>query len=130
MASPKESIPAYGSSHSRGGTFRGRAQGNTFNMGDVQDVWNDINLYADNVAQKPEKGKVHFYISDRNPSEVIMDQSSFSATIHDINKCQTIQSVIERSSQDYSPIHRKSVIFIYSSLLINLFRSCISSVYM
>ena len=90
----------------------------------------DINLYADNVAQKPEKGKVHFYISDCNPPEVIMDQSSFSATIHDINKCQTIQSVIECSSQDYSSIHRKSVIFIYSSLLINLFRSCISSVYM
>jgi len=110
MVSPKESIPAYGSSRSTGGAFRGRAQGNTFNMGDVRDVWDDINLYAENVAQKPEKGKVHFYISDLNPSEVKMDQSSFSATIHDINKCQTIQSVIERSSRDYSPIRRKSVI--------------------
>ena len=48
MASLEESIPAYGSSHSIGDTFMGCAQGNTFNIADANDVWEDINQYSDN----------------------------------------------------------------------------------
>jgi hypothetical protein len=55
MASPKKSIPAYGSSRSTGGIFWGHAQGNTFNMADANDVWNDINPYDNKPA---EKGKI------------------------------------------------------------------------
>ena len=87
MASPKESIPAYGASCSTGGILRGRAHGNTFNMADAADVWDNINSYADNMVEKLEKGKIHFYISNLSPAEVDITQSSFTTTIHDINKC-------------------------------------------
>ena len=112
MASPKENIPAHGSSCSAGGVFRGHAQGNTFNMADANDIWNDMNIYADDPLEKPEKGKIHFYISDLNPSEIDMAQPSFTATIHNINKFQSFQNVIAHGSHDYSPIRRKLYIFI------------------
>ena len=67
MASPKKSIPAYGSSRSTGGVFRGHAQGNMFNMADANDVWNDINSYDNKPA---EKGKIYIYISDLNPIQI------------------------------------------------------------
>jgi hypothetical protein len=117
MASPKQSIPAYGSSRSTGGVFRGRAQGNTFNMADANEVWDDINIYTSNQV---EKGKIYFYISDLNPPEVDTTQPSFTATIYDINKCQTIQQVVERGSRDYSPIRRKLFIFISYNLVIKI----------
>ena len=125
MASPKESIPAYGASRSTGGVFRGHARGNTFNMADAPDVWDDINLHADNTVEKPEKGKIHFYISNLSPAEVDVTQSSFTTTIYDINKCQTIQTLMERGSRDYSPIRHKQFLFIYYNLF-KLHRSCIS----
>jgi hypothetical protein len=129
MASPEKSIPAYGSSHSTGGVFRGRAQGNTFNMADASDVWDDINIYTSDQAVKAEKGKIYFYISDLNPPEVDTTHPSFTATIYDINKCQTIQQVIEHGSHDYSPIRCKLFIFTCYNLLIKLHRSCILSFY-
>src|ERR1700678_320215 len=129
MASPEESIPAHGSSRSTGGTFRGRAQGNTFNMADANDVWNDINQYSDNQPQKAEKGKIYLYISDLNPPEIDITQPSFTAMIHDINKFQTIQQVIERGSRDYSPIRCKLFIFTSYCLSIKLHRSCLPSFY-
>ena len=125
MATPKVSIPSYGASRSTGGIFRGHAHGNTFNMADASEVWDEINLHADNVVEKPEKGKIHFYISNLSPAEVDITQSSFTTTIHDINKCQTIQTLMERGSRDYSPIRRKQFTFICHNLL-KLYRSCIS----
>jgi hypothetical protein len=107
MRSPKKSIPAYGASRSTGGVFRGRAQGNTFNIADAPDVWDDINLYADNPVEKPEKGKIHFYLSNLSPAEVDVSQSSFTTTIYDIKQFDTIQTLIARGSRDYSPIRRK-----------------------
>ena len=107
MASPKESVPAYGASRSTGGVFRGHAQGNTFNIADASDVWDDINVHTDNMVEKPEKGKIHFYISNLSPAEVDVTQSSFTTTIYDINKCQTIQTLMEHGSRDYSPIRCK-----------------------
>ena len=75
---------------------------------DANDVWNDINPYDNKPA---EKGKIYIYISDLNPPEVDTDQPSFTVIVYDINKCQTIQQVIERSSRDYSPIRRKLFVF-------------------
>jgi hypothetical protein len=112
MASPKENILAHGSSRSTGGVFRGRPQGNTFNMADANDVWDDMNIYADNPLEKPKKGKIHFYILDLNPSEVDMAQSSFTATIHNVKNFQSFQDVIVRGSYDYSPICHKLYISI------------------
>lgn len=43
-----------------------------------------------------------------NPPKIDITQPLFTATIHDINKFQTIQQVIERGSHDYSPIRRDS----------------------
>ena len=126
MASPKKSIPAYGSSCSTGGVFCGHAQGNTFNMADANDVWNDINSYDNKPA---EKGKIYIYIPDFNPPEVDTDQPSFTVTVYDINKCQTVQEVVEHSSCDYSPIFCKVFIFINCHLLIKLHRSCLLSFY-
>ena len=107
MASPPKKILAYGSSRSTGGVIRGKAHGNTFNMGDVDAVWDDMNVYSANPAEKSVPGKIHTYISSLNPSEVNMNQSSFVTKVHDINKCQTIQEIVRRSSEDYSPIRRK-----------------------
>jgi hypothetical protein len=127
MASPpKEKIPAYGSSRSTGGVFRGKAQGNTFNMGDANEVWGDMNVFTEGLAQKPVKGKIHFYISDLNPPDVDIAHSSFIANVHDISKCETIQDVINRGSRDYSPIRRKCANFLGEYLLIALYRSCLS----
>ena len=124
MASPKESIPAFGASRSTGGVFRGHARGNTFNMADAPDVWDDINLHTDNMVEKPEKGKIHFYISNLSPANVDVTQSSFTTTLYDIRQCQTIQTLMECGSRDYSPIRCKQFIFICYNLL-KLHRSCI-----
>ena len=107
LSPPKTKIPAYGSSRSSGGVIRGKAHGNTFNMGDVNAVWDDMNVFSDNPAEKPVQGKIHTYVSDLNPSEIDISQSSFITKVHDINKWQTIQEIIRRSSEDYSPIHCK-----------------------
>ena len=107
MSSPKESIPAYRASCSTGGVFRGCAQGNTFNIADAPDLWDNINLYADNPVEKREHGKIHFYITNLSPAEVDVTQSSFTTTIYDIKQHDTIQTLIAHGSRDYSPIHHK-----------------------
>jgi len=107
MSSPKESIPAYGASHSTGDVFRGRAQGNTFNIANAPEVWDNINMFADNPVEKQEKGKIHFYLSNLSPAEVDVSQSSFTTTIYDIKQCDTIQTFIVCGSRDYSPIRHK-----------------------
>jgi hypothetical protein len=78
----------------------------------TNDIWDDMNIYANNTLEKPEKGKIHFYISDLNPSEFDMAQPSFTATIHNVKKFQSFQDVIACGSHDYSLIHCKSYIFI------------------
>ena len=110
MANPKKLISAYSASCSTGGIFRGHARGNTFNIADASDVWEDINLHADNMVEKPEKGKIHFYISNLSLAKVDVTQSSFTTTIHDISKCQTC------GSQNYSSICHKQFIFICYNL--------------
>jgi hypothetical protein len=99
MASlPKGGIPAYGSSHSTGRMFRGKALGNAINIGDANEVWEGMDVFTEGLAQKPTKGKIHFYVSNLNPPDVDLTKSSFIANVHDINKCETIQDVIGRSS--------------------------------
>ena len=110
--------------------FRGHAQGNTFNIADANDVWEDINQYSDNQPQKAEKGKIYLYILDLSPPEIDITQPSFTAIIHNINKFQTIQQVIEHGSHDYSPIFCKLYIFASYHLSIKLHRSCLPSFYM
>ena len=91
MASPpKMKIPAYGSSRSTGGVIGGKAHGNTFNIGDANAVWEDMDVFSDHPAEKPVHGKIQTYVSDLNPSEIDLSQSSFVTKVYDINKCQTI----------------------------------------
>jgi hypothetical protein len=104
---PKGVVPAFGSSRSTGGVFRGRALGNAMNIGDANEVWEEMDIFTKGLAQKPIKGKIHFYISNLNPPDVDITQSSFIANVHDIGKCETIQDVISRGSRDNSPIRRK-----------------------
>ena len=54
MATPKESIPAYGALHSTGSILRGHACGNAFNMADATEV---INLHADNVVENQKRAR-------------------------------------------------------------------------
>ena len=118
MASPtKMKIPAYGSSRSTGGVIRGKAHGNTFNMGDANAVWEDMDVFSDHPAEKPVHGKIQTYVSDLNPSEIDLSQSSFVTKVYVINKCQNIQDIVRHSSEDYSPIRRKLFyIFWWSSI--------------
>ena len=128
MASPpKGTIPAYGSSCSTGGVFRGRALGNAINIGDAAEVWEEMDIFREGLAQKQVKGKIHFYISNLNPPDVDITKSSFIANVSDISKCQTIQDVIGRGSRDYSPIRRKFARFSGKYILITLHRTCLSS---
>jgi hypothetical protein len=69
MDGPPKAVPAYGSSYSTGGVFRGCALGNTFNIGDAAAVWDDINRY-NHSDREPKKGKIYLYISHLNPSTV------------------------------------------------------------
>jgi hypothetical protein len=78
---PKDSIPSYGSSRSMQGILRGHASGNTFNMGHVDSVWDDINKYNNDPDGEPKKGKIHLYISDQNPLVIDVAQSNFVATV-------------------------------------------------
>jgi hypothetical protein len=127
MASPpKGGIPAYGSSRSTGGIFRGKALGNAINIGDANEVWEGMDVFTEGLAQKPTKGKIHFYISNLNPPDVDLTKSSFIANVHDINKCETIQDVIGRGSRDYSPIRHKFAKFSGEYQLITLHRTCLS----
>ena len=106
MASPpKMKIPSYGLSCSTGGVIGGKAHGSTFNMGDANAVWEDMDVFSDHPDEKPVHGKIHTYVSDLNPSEIDISQSSFVTKVHDINKGQTIQDIIRCSSEDYTPIH-------------------------
>jgi hypothetical protein len=108
---PKDSIPAYGSSRSTQGVLRGRASGNTFNMGDVEAVWDDVNRYNDGRDGEPKKGKIHLYISELNPLDIDITQSAFVATVYDTMKCQTVQDVMKLGSRNYSPIRSKLMFF-------------------
>jgi hypothetical protein len=90
-----------------GGVIRGKAQGNTFNMGDADAIWDEMDMFASNPVEKPVPGKIHTFVSDLNPSKVDITQSSFVTKVYDINKCQTVQEIVQRSSQDYSPIRCK-----------------------
>ena len=56
------------------------------------EVWEEMDIFREGLAQKPVKGKIHFYNSNLNPPDI------------DISKCETIQDVIGRGSRDYSPI--------------------------
>ena len=81
MASPpKGTIPAYGSSRSTGGVFQGRALGNAINIGDAAEVWEEMDVFREGLAQKQAKGKIHFYISTLNPPDVDITKSSFLPT--------------------------------------------------
>jgi hypothetical protein len=113
---PKDSIPAYGSSRSTQGFFRGRASGNMFNMGDVDAVWDDINKYNDHPDGERKKGKIHLFISELNPSVVDIAQSAFVATVYDTAKCQTVQDVVKLGSRNYSPIRSKFLFFFFESI--------------
>ena len=127
MASPsKGTIPAYGSSRSTGGVLRRRALGNAINTGDAAEVWEEMDVFREGLAQKQVKGKIHFYISNLNPPDVDITKSSFIANVSDISKCQTIQDVIGRGSRDYSPIQRKFAKFSGKYILITLHRTCLS----
>ena len=85
---PKEHIPAYGSSRSKGGIFRGRAVGNTLNIADMG------RTSVDDPDEEPTKGKIYLYISDLDPSAVDASQPSFIANVYDTAKCQTVQDVM------------------------------------
>ena len=107
---PKNSVPAYGSSRSTQGVLRGRAVGNTFNMGDVEAVWDDINKFDNHPDGESKKGKIYIYLSTQNPSSIDITCSDFAATVSDIARCQTIQDVMKLSSRNYSPIRSKDII--------------------
>jgi len=129
MASPlKGTIPAYGSSRSTGGVFQGRAVGNAINIGDAVEVWEEMDVFREGLAQKPVKGKIHFYISNLNPPDIDITKSSFIANVSDISKCETIQDVIGHGSRDYSPIRRKFTKFSGKYILISLHRTCLSPI--
>jgi hypothetical protein len=116
---PKGSIPAYGSSRSTQGVFRGRASGNTFNIGDVEEVWDDINKYNNHPDGEPKKGKIHIYVSEQNPSVIDITQSAFVATVYDTAKCRTVQDVMKLGSRNYSPIRSKCFFFFLNLRTIN-----------
>ncbi|EDR13063.1 uncharacterized protein LACBIDRAFT_322483 [Laccaria bicolor S238N-H82] len=102
MASPpKGTIPAYGSSCSTGGVFLGKALGNAIKISDAVKVWEEMDVSREGLAQKPVKGKIHFYISNLNPPDIDITKSSFIANVSDISKFETIQDVIGLGSQDY-----------------------------
>ena len=98
MGPPKETIPAYGSSCSTGGVFQGRAVGNAINIGNAVEVWEEMDVFREGLAQKPVKGKIHFCISNLNSPDIDIIKSSCIANVSDISKCETIQDVIGRGS--------------------------------
>ena len=108
---PKNSVPAYGSSCSTQEVFRGRASGNTFNMGDVEAVWDNINKFNNHPDGESKKGKIYIYLSTQNPSSIDITCLDFAATVSDIAKCQIIQDVMKLSSRNYSPIQSRYYFF-------------------
>ena len=118
---PKDSIPANGSSRSTQGIFRGRASGNTFNIGDVEAVWDNINKYNQYPDGEPKKGKIYLYISELNPSTINVARSDFVATIYDTAKCQTVQDVMKLGSRNYSPIRSKFFLNLGWQVLMNYY---------
>ena len=61
---PKECIPAYGSSRSKGGIFQGCAVSNAPNIADRGQA------SVDDLDGEPTKGKIYLYISNLDPSAV------------------------------------------------------------
>jgi len=107
MASPKlKSVPAYGSSRSTGGVLRGKALGNTFNMADADKTWQDINIESNGSF---EKGKIHCYLSEKNPANIDVNslKASFVVSVSNVARYVTIQDIICKAGTDYMPIQSK-----------------------
>ena len=82
----------------------GKALDNTINIGNVVEVWEEIDVFREGLGQKQVKGKNYFYISNLNPHNIDITKSSFIANVSYICKCETIQDVTGHGSQDYSPV--------------------------
>ncbi|PPQ91143.1 hypothetical protein CVT25_012550 [Psilocybe cyanescens] len=100
-----------GSSRSSGGIARGRALGGHFNIADAQKVWGDINAHETLAIGPKEKGKIFVYQSSSDPNTVDISstKSSFAVRVADTAQYTTIQDIVRRIAQDYSPIQKPTV---------------------
>ncbi|KAF8872971.1 hypothetical protein CPB84DRAFT_1854215 [Gymnopilus junonius] len=113
MRSPAKPIAAQGSSHSTGGTLRGKAIGGAINIADAPTIWNEIHVPA---RLPPVKGKIYVYLSDKNPAEIEIGtgvKPSFVMPVSDISKVITIQDAVAVGGKNYPPIQRPSVHIFY-----------------
>lgn len=97
MASPPHSPPAYGSSRTTGGVFRGRALGNTFNFADAD----DMDLRHDDQLLGPIMGKVLCFHSPVDPTVTKPD------LFFNMEVVPNLGPVLQKFGRLHSPVRSK-----------------------
>lgn len=111
MGSPDDSPKRLqGASRISGGTSRGHAQGNVFNLADAMDV----------LAQGPghrmaSRGKVYVYTSPLNPTTLVPEEMKPMATVKVVTS-ETIAPMLQQVSRRFSPV-RSKYIMLYVEIL-------------
>ena len=91
MATPPNSPPLFGASRTTGGTTRGRAVGNVFNLADPFQTDTDF-------MPQSRLGKVHIYTSHADPSNNKPDM----VLKHEVTP--RLEPVLKSLARSYSPV--------------------------
>ena len=92
-------MPANGSSRSTGGILRGRALGNSFNIGDpIGDVAQDVAPLSN--------GRINVMIVQQPPSDVVIKNPTSLLNVK--SPCyDTLGPLLKKVAKSYSPVHSK-----------------------
>lgn len=84
----------------KGGIIRGKAAGNHLNMADYKQ---NSDSEAIPGWSQPSMGKIHFYISDKNPNEIKFGQTEPAMTAKSA-VTDSIAPVLRTLAELYSPL--------------------------
>lgn len=119
---PKTPVPANGSSRSTGGILRGRALGNSFNIGDSVDD-------APQEVRPLSNGRIDITIVQQPPSDVVIENPTSHLNVK--SPCfETLGPLLKKVAKSYSPVRSKYLIISENTKYNKLsFRSQLSCLY-
>ena len=102
LAPPETQVPAHGSSCSTGGILRGRAIGNSFNIGD--------SIYDAPQEVRPlSNGRINITIVQQPPSDIVINNATSHLNVK--SPCfETLGPLLKKVAKSYSPVRSKCLI--------------------
>ena len=119
LAPPEREEPANGSSRSTGGVLRGRALGNTYNIGDsLGEVPQDIAPLS--------SGRVNVTIVQQPPSDAVIENATSLLNVR--SPCyDTLGPILKKVAKSYSPVRSKYfIVYKYKSIITFYLRTQLS----